>query len=266
MSEPYPLSAHLGYLFTELPLRERFRAAKAHGFSAVEHPAPYSVPAAEMAAWLDEIGLPYTQFGLFSGDAAKGEKGIAIFRERQAEFRESVARGLDYAQGIGVGMVHAMAGVLAAAERRPDHWECYIENLAFAADEAARRELHIIVEAMSPGAVPDYFVETPDRAAEAIAATGRANIRLLFDVFHTVNSGLDLGEQIARHGGLIGHVHIADHPGRHEPGTERIDYAAVCRALAAAGYRGYLGCEYTPRAGTATGLAWMRDFPRRLAA
>lgn len=266
MSDPYRLSAHLGYLFTELPLRERFHAARAHGFAAVEHPAPYSVPAQEMAAWLDEIGLPYTQFGLFSGDAARGEKGLAIFRARQAEFRESVARGLDYAQAIGVTMVHAMAGVLPAAARQADHWDCYIENLAFAADAAARREMRILVEAMSPGAVPDYFIETPDRAAEAIAATGRANISLLFDVFHTVNSGLDLGGEIARHAGLIGHVHIADHPGRHEPGTERIDYLAVCRALAGAGYRGYLGCEYTPRAGTVPGLAWMRDFPRRLAA
>lgn len=266
MSDPYRLSAHLGYLFTEMPLRDRFRAAKAHGFSAVEHPAPYSVPAREMAGWLEEIGLPYTQFGLRSGEAARGEKGLAIFRARQAEFRDSVMEGLDYAQAIGVSMVHAMAGVLPATERAQDHWDCYVENLTYAADEAARRDMRILVEAMSPGAVPNYFVETPDRAAQAIAATGRDNIRLLFDVFHTVNSGLDLGGEITRHAALIGHVHIADHPGRHEPGTERIDYDAVCRALSSAGYRGFLGCEYTPRAGTVPGLGWMRDFPRRLAA
>jgi hydroxypyruvate isomerase len=89
-STPIPYSAHIGYLFTELPFRDRVRAAKKHGFSAVEYPAPYDTPGSVMAEWLADTGLPYVQFGLRSGEAARGEKGLAIFPERQEEFRASV--------------------------------------------------------------------------------------------------------------------------------------------------------------------------------
>ncbi len=258
MSETFNYSAHLGYLFTDKPFRDRILAARTYGFSAVEHPAPYSItPAATLAGWLKECGAPYTQFGLYSGDPGRGEKGLAIFPERKDEFRRSVADGLDYAEAIGVTMVHAMAGVLPAAERTQGHWDCYIENLTFAAQEASKRGITILVEAMSAGAVPDYFVETPDRAAEAVAEAGQSNIRLLFDVFHTVNSGLDVYGQIRRHAPLIAHVHIADFPGRHEPGSGTLDFARIGQVLAETGYKGVLGCEYVPAGQTEDGLDWL---------
>ncbi|MES5100015.1 TIM barrel protein [Agrobacterium sp. BA1120] len=256
MPKSFGYSAHLGYLFTELSFADRFRAAKKHGFSAVEHPSPYHVPASEMAEWLQEMGLPYVQFGLYSGDATQGEKGLAIFSDRLSEFRDSVAVGLDYAQTIGVDKVHAMAGVLPQSMRTPDHWDCYIENLRWAADRAAEREMTILVEAMSAGAVPDYFVDVPDIGAKTIAATQRGNIKLLLDVFHCVNSGLDPLVEIRKHAALIGHVHIADHPGRHEPGSGSINFAQVRSALEAAGYHGFLGCEYAPERTTVEGLGW----------
>ncbi|MXQ13182.1 hydroxypyruvate isomerase family protein [Microvirga makkahensis] len=259
MSETFTYSAHLGYLFTDKPFRDRILAARKHGFAAVEHPAPYGIaPAATLAEWLKEGGTTYTQFGLHSGDAGRGEKGLAIFPERKDEFRRSVADGLDYAEAIGVTMVHAMAGVLPAARRSQVHWDCYIENLALAAREASKRGITILVEAMSAGAVPDYYIETPDRAAEAIAETGQSNIRLLFDVFHTVNSGLDLDGQIRRHAPLIAHVHIADFPGRHEPGSGTLDFARIGRTLAETGYKGVLGCEYVPAGQTEDGLDWLK--------
>ena len=117
MSKLRGYSADLGYLFTDLAFRDRFRAARSYGFSAVEHPSPYHVPAAEMKGWLEEIGLPYVQFGLYSGNAEKGEKGFSIFPLRRSEFRESVEAGLEYAEKIGVSKVHAMAGVLPKALR-----------------------------------------------------------------------------------------------------------------------------------------------------
>lgn len=256
MSE-FPYSAHIGYLFNDKPLRERMSAAKRHGFSAVEHPSPYAVPATEMAQWLREEGLPYAQFGLHSGDAGKGEKGIGIFPERRAEFRRSVADGLAYAETIGVTMVHAMAGVLPEADRKQEHWDCYVENLGFAAGEAGKRGITILVEAMSAGAVPDYFVETPDRAAAAIKEAGGANLGLLLDIFHTVNMDLDIAETIRSHAGLISHVHIADFPGRHEPGSGTLDFGLIGRTLADAGYSGRLGCEYVPAGRTEDGLGWL---------
>jgi hydroxypyruvate isomerase len=250
-------SAHIGYLFGDLGFKQRFHAAKQWGFSAVENPSPYATPASDVARWLTELNLSYVQFGLPAGDPAKGEKGLAALPDRVAEFRESVAVGLDYAQEINCSMVHAMAGICAPGQSRDALWPTYLENIAFAADAAARRGITILIEPMSPGAVPDYFIDRPSLAIQAIHAIGRDNVRLLFDVFHTANLGLDPISLLREYGPMIAHVHLADFPGRHEPGTGALDFAAVRRTLAEVGYQGFLGCEYVPQAGTTTGLGWL---------
>src|SRR3954447_11176624 len=254
----YAYSAHIGYLFTEKPMPERIASATRCGFQAVEHPAPYAVPAQEMAGWLNAAVARYVQLGLYSGDASKGEKGLGIFPERRAEFRESVTEALDYAEAVGASMVHAMAGILPSAQRAPQHWDCYVENLAFAATEARTRGIKVIVEAMSPAAVPDYFIATPDDAARAIAEAGSENLGLLLDVFHTATVGLNVEDEIAKHAALLAHVHIADFPGRHEPGSATLDFDKVELALQQAGYDGLLGCEYSPIGSTEAGLGWLR--------
>lgn len=261
MIEPrsFRYSAHLGYLFQELPFERRFAAARAAGFAAVEHPSPYAWAPAEIARLLADEGLPYVQFGLPSGEVSKGEKGLAMFPDRVAEFRQSVAVGLDYAQAIGVTMVHAMAGVITeASPPREALWACYIDNLAYAAREARACGLTILVEAMSPGAVPNYLVDSPAVAAQAIAAVGEGAAQLL-DVFHATNVGEDPAAIIRAEGGRIGHVHFADHPGRHEPGTGAIDFNGVRQALAEIGYAGAIGCEYVPAGSTEQGLGWLRE-------
>jgi len=253
----FTYSAHIGYLFTELSLDERIAAAMRFGFGAVEHPSPYAVPATELAGWLRSAGARYVQFGLRSGDASKGEKGLAVFPERRDEFRASVAEALDYADAIGVTMVHAMAGIVPPAQRTQDHWDCYVENLAFAAAAAEPRGITVIVEPMSGAAVPDYFIAEPDAAARAIAEAGGSGLGLLLDVFHTLSVGLDVEQVIAEHAALLSHVHIADFPGRHEPGSATVDFDALERALQAVGYDGVLGCEYTPAGSTEAGLGWL---------
>jgi hydroxypyruvate isomerase len=254
---PFAYSAHIGYLFTEEPMAERIASATRCGFQAVEHPAPYAVPAKEMAGWLNSAGARYVQLGLYSGDASNGEKGLGIFPDRRGEFRKSVAEALDYAEAVGASMVHAMAGILPSAQRAQHHWDCYVENLAFAATEARPRGIKVIVEAMSQTAVPDYFIATPDQAARAIAEAGEENIGLLLDVFHTANAGLNVEQEIAKHAALLAHVHIADHPGRHEPGSATVDFDKLELALQKANYDGFLGCEYSPMGTTEAGLGWL---------
>jgi hydroxypyruvate isomerase len=254
----FAYSAHIGYLFTDKPMAERIAAATRCGFSGVEHPAPYAVAATDMARWLRSAGAHYVQLGLYSGDASKGEKGLGIFPERRDEFRASVTEALDYAEAIGASMVHAMAGILPSARRARHHWDCYVENLACAATEARARGIKVIVEAMSPAAVPDYFIATPDQAARVIAEAGEENIGLLLDVFHTASVGLNVEQEIAKHAALLAHVHIADHPGRHEPGSATVDFDKLERALQEANYDGFLGCEYSPSGSTEAGLGWLR--------
>jgi len=156
-------------------------------------------------------------------------------------------------------MVHAMAGILPPAQRTQQHWDCYVENLAFAAAEARPRGIKVIVEAMSEGAVPDYYIATPGEAARIIAEAGEENLGLLLDVSHTVSAGLDVQQEIAKHAALLAHVHIADHPGRHEPGSATVDFDKLELALQQANYDGFLGCEYSPIRSTEAGLGWLRS-------
>jgi hydroxypyruvate isomerase len=258
-SRPRRFSAHLGYLFSERPLQERFGAAKQAGFAGVEHPNPYSVPAAEMRRWLDDLGLPFVQMGMPSGDPAKGEKGFAALPERIEPFRSDVHRALDYAEGIGCRMVHAMAGVCPARTSRDRLWPTYVENIVYAAEAAAGRSVTILLEPIGAASVADYFLNDPALGVRALEEVARSNVRLLFDVFHTVNDGADPVAFIRRHGASIAHVHIADHPGRHEPLTGTIDFAAAYAALDGQGYGGFIGCEYIPAGRTDEGLSWLRD-------
>ena len=196
------------------------------------------------------------QLGLCSGDASKGEKGLGIFPDRRDDFRKSVAEALDYAEAVGASMVHAMAGILPPAQRAQHHWDCYVENLAFAATEARPRGIKIIVEAMSQGAVPDYFIAAPDQAASAIEEAGEENLGLLLDVFHTASVGLDVQQEIAKHAALLAHVQVGEFPGRHQPGSATIDFNEMSLP-AAASYDGFLGCEYSPIGSTEAGLGWL---------
>lgn len=251
------LSAHVGFLFTERPLPERFGLAARAGFRAVEHPNPFALPAPQLRALLADAGLHLVQTAFPAGDAARGEKGFAALPSETARFRASVEPTLDYVDEVGCRLVHVMAAV-----RPPDVppdlvWATYLENLAFAADAAARRGISILVEPIGPGSIANYVVDSTALGVQALRTIGRTNAKLLLDVFHAVSLGEDPVGHVRAHAALVGHVQIADHPGRHEPGTGAIDFAPVFRALADAGYAGFVGCEYHPSAATEDGLAWM---------
>ncbi|KRE12057.1 hypothetical protein ASE63_20075 [Bosea sp. Root381] len=257
-------SAHLGYLYADKPFRERLFAARDAGFRAVEHPNPYSVPAADLAAWVGESGLSYAQLALPSGDAARGEKGMAALPGRTDEFRESVHAGIAYARRIGCLAVHAMAGIRPGDVAEAKLMATYVANMREAADAARSAGLTLLIEPIGAATIADYFMSDAQAAVEAIGLIQRDNVRLLFDVFHETNAGKDAAAFIRAHGGLIHHIHIADHPGRHEPGSGRIDFTAVYDALNVAEYRGFIGCEYIPAGSTEEGLAWLASHRQRL--
>lgn len=251
------LSAHVGFLFTEQPLAERFGLAARAGFRAVEHPNPFSLPASQLRRLLSDAGLQLVQTAFPAGDPARGEKGFAALPSEVGRFRANVEPTLDYAEEVGCRLVHVMAAV-----RPPDVppelvWTTYLENLAFAADAAARRSISILVEPIGPGSIANYVVNSTALGVQALHTIDRLNAKLLLDVFHAVSLGEDPIRHVRMHAALIGHVQIADYPGRHEPGTGTIDFAPVFAALSGAEYTGFIGCEYHPSARTEDGLTWM---------
>lgn len=230
-------SAHLGYLYTDLPLRERIAAAAADGFTAVEHPEPFEVPADEMRSRLMDLGLSFSQITTGMGDTAKGEKGLASLNGRQTEFRAGLERAIEYAQTVGCPYVHPMAGV-----PQGDGEQVYADNIALTMELAAKAGLKVLVEAIT---IPGYAMNTLTKAVDLQNRFG-SELDLLFDTYHARVLDEDPVRWIAVNGWRIGHVHVADHPGRHEPGTGGIAFEPILQALIAANYTGAIGFEYIP--------------------
>lgn len=254
------LSAHIGYLYTELGLIDRIGAAARDGFTAIEHPNPLSVDAKAMLAQLQEHGLVFSQMAAASGDAARGEKGITALPGREAEFRDALLRSLDYAETIGCPLVHPMAGAVDGAVDgdRQRAEETYRTNLAFAVEQCRDRPVRILIEAISDKVVANYFLSNLEQAIAFGDQVGSADETvLLVDTFHAAANGADLTAFIAAHVARIGHVHIADAPGRHEPGTGGLDLTSTLKTLLAHGYKHAIGFEYIPSKSTGETLSWM---------
>jgi hydroxypyruvate isomerase len=264
MPHRLPYLANCSIMFTEHPLPQRPAAARAAGFDAVEFWWPFAtaVPAdAEVDTFVravDEGGVRLVGLNFFAGDLAAGDRGV-MSRRGGSALADSVDVAVGIGQRLGVAVFNALYGnrVDDATPREQD--DLATRNLAAAADAARRIGATVLVEPVS--GVPRYPVRT---AADAVAviervekATGADNIRMLADLYHLTVNGDDLETVIARHTARIGHVQIADAPGRHEPGTGTIAIDAHLAALQAAGYAGWVGLEYVPGTTTEAGLAWL---------
>lgn len=253
-------AANLSLLFTEVPLLDRFAAARAAGFAAVEMQFPYAEPKEALAARLAETGLPLVLHNLPPGDWASGERGIAILPDLVSEFREGVARAIDYAGALGCRQMNCLAGLAPPGVERARLLATLTENLAYAADELGRAGLRLLIEPINARDMPGFFLNTLADAAAVIEAVNAENLFIQADLYHMAMMGEDLAGGLASHRARIAHVQIADAPGRHEPGTGHIDFSAAFAALDRLGYDGFIGCEYVPTAGTEAGLGWMTAY------
>ncbi len=251
------LSAHIGYLLTELPFPERVAAAAEAGFTAVEHPQPFGVEADQMFLDLKLHGMVFSQIAAGTGDPVKGEKGLAALPGREGEFRDSFHQSLEYALRVGCPLIHPMAGVpgrIDPAEAK----RTYLKNVDYAVEQTSGLPVKVLIEAISHAAVPGYYMSKLDDAVIVQDIYGPGNVSLLVDTFHAAANGVDLIPWVAANAYRIGHVHIADHPGRHEPGTGQFPFEQFLQALVTEEYEGAIGFEYIPRTDTNSGLGFLR--------
>ena len=247
-------SANLGFLWADLPLPDAIRTAKAHGFDAVECHWPYANPAKDVAAALAETGL--AMLGLNTIKGHPGENGLSALPGREAEARAAIDMALDYAQAIGAGAVHVMAGFAQG----PAAHDSFVRNLAYAAGRAARHGLTILIEPLNRYDAPGYFLTTTDQALAIVAAVGVPNLKLMFDCYHVQLMEGDLTHRLSALAPHIGHVQFASVPDRGPPGRGEIDYRHVFAHLAAMGYDRPLGAEYKPIGPTEDSLEWLKTF------
>lgn len=253
-------SANLSFLYPELGFIERFAAAAKDGFKAVEYVEPYAFPAAEIAAALKANGLTQALFNLPPGNWAAGERGIACHPDRVAEFEAGIATAIAYGQALDCGKINCLAGIAPAGTSPEERDAVLVGNLKFAAPRFADAGIKLLLEPINLRDIPGFHVSTTHHAERILDAVGSDNLLIQYDLYHTQVMQGDLVPTYARLKHRIGHVQIADNPGRNEPGTGEINYAFVLSELDRLGYDGWVGCEYKPKAGTTAGLGWMKPY------
>jgi hydroxypyruvate isomerase len=248
-------AANLGHMFAERPLMERFGAAAAAGFTAVELQFPYDTAPSAVKAELTRLGL--TQLGVNTPQSP--ESGLAALPGRERDFEAAFSRALDYVVAIGGTAIHCMAGVVPP-EQRPAAERVFIANLTRAAAAAAAANITLLIEPINPRDRPNYFLSHVEHAADLVGKVGAPNLRVQFDFYHNQITGGDLIRRFEKYLPVIGHVQIAAVPSRHEPDEGEINYPAVFEAVDRLGYTGWIGCEYKPRTRTEDGLGWAKRY------
>ncbi len=249
-------AANLTMLFGELPFLDRFAAAKAAGFGGVEYLFPYDFEKAVLREQLQQHGLTQVLHNLPAGNWAAGERGIAISPDRVDEFRDGVLRAIDYATALDCHQVNCLVGVAPAGADVSELNEVLVKNLRFAANVLARERIRLLIEPINTLDIPGFFLSGTERAVQIISDVRSDNLFVQYDIYHMQVMEGDLARTLQKHLARIAHVQLADNPGRNEPGTGEINYPFLFRYLDQIGYRGWIGCEYKPKATTAEGLGW----------
>jgi hydroxypyruvate isomerase len=250
-------AANVSMLFTEYPFLERFARAKESGFEAVEFLFPYEFDTASIARELQRHQLEQVLFNLPAGNFAAGDRGFANDPRRVDEFRAGVQQGLGIASELGAGRLNCLAGLRLTDIQEEDQRETLVENLRFAADEAAKVGVRQVMEPLNAFDAPGYFVSTPDDGFAIIELAAHPNLSLQYDLYHAQRMQGNLAATIADRISQIGHVQIADSPARNEPGTGEINFPFVLQTLDDAGYDGWVSLEYRPQENTDASLRWL---------
>jgi hydroxypyruvate isomerase len=249
-------AANLTLLFNELDFLDRFAAARAAGFDAVEFLFPYVFEPEQIIGRLRRYDLELVLHNFPAGDWNAGERGMACDPRRIGEFRESVDLALEYALDLGVRQLHCLAGKLPPNVPAERAHSTFVDNLRFAAAALAPHGITLLIEPLNDRDNPGYFLTRSSQAAAIIAECGAPNLFMQYDLYHMQRMEGDLAQTLRELLPIIRHIQVADVPGRHEPGTGEINYPFLFHLLDDLGYDGWVGCEYVPSGATIDSLAW----------
>ncbi|MFD8285665.1 2-oxo-tetronate isomerase [Streptomyces malaysiensis] len=265
-------AANLSMMYTEHDFLDRFAAASADGFEAVEYLFPYPYDATELRRRLDDHGLRQVLFNAPPGAWESGERGLAALPGREAELRSGIDRALEYAAELGCPRVHVMAGLVGPAGATPaeptepveaaEHRDTYLANLGWAAERAAAAGVDILIEPINRRDMPGYFLNLQSEAHTVVREVAAPNLKVQLDLYHCQIVEGDLTTTLRRDlpTGRVGHLQIAGVPDRHEPDRGELNIRHLFGVIDDLGFDGWIGCEYIPRAGTSEGLGWRHDY------
>jgi hydroxypyruvate isomerase len=253
-------SAHISWLFGELPYLERVGAARLAGFRWIESAWPDAPDDRErLPAAIAEHGVAVALLNCPAGEVESGERGFACDPNRREELERAFLDAVELAQQIGARKLNLLVGRALPDVRVERQRANVVAALRALAPQAAARGLQIVIEPINAIENPGYLAPTPKDAVELIEAVGSDALGVLLDVYHVARVGADPLVAVERCAGLIGHVQIADFPGRGQPGSGSLDLHSILEALDAVGYAGAVGLEYAPRGSSEASLAFLAE-------
>lgn len=254
-------SANISTLFTDRPFLDRFAAAAHAGFSHVECQFPYDASVEETGDAMRAAGVAMVLHNLPAGDWAAGQRGLACLPSSVDAFRQGVNKAIVYAHALGVHQLNCLAGIPESGVSEELSRQTLIDNLKYAASALQAHGLHLLVEPINTKDVPGFMLSTTTDALAILDAVGADNVFLQYDLYHAQRMEGDLVNTMSRLLPRIGHMQIADNPGRAEPGTGEMRFQFLFDWIEASAYAGYVGCEYFPADkgtnGTERGLGWL---------
>ncbi|MGR9086440.1 MAG: hydroxypyruvate isomerase family protein [Gammaproteobacteria bacterium] len=249
-------SANLSLLFNEVGLIDRFRAARQHGFKAVEIQFPYELGARDIRSQLAEQQLKLVLFNVSADDLLQGGEGLACVPEKQGRFRQAVEEALAYAEQLKPNLINVLPGCCFDARRREEYLETFKQNLQFVADAFSPLGIKTVFEAINTVDMPGFIINTGEQMLQVWYELNHPWIFLQYDIYHMQMMGENFIEFIGRHADIIAHLQFADCPGRGQPGTGRIDFDRLFSAVDQSAYSGWIGAEYKPIGTTLESLSW----------
>lgn len=251
-------AVNLSMLFTELPLIERFDAAAQAGFKQVEIQFPYEMTPVEIQAALQLNQQTLVLINLPAGDWADGERGIACHPDRVDEFKQGVSLALEYASSLGVKKINCLSGIKPDGVSSQSAEDTFARNLEYAARILGTHDIQLMAEAINTQDLPGFFLNTSKQLIDLKETLNIENLYLQYDVYHMQIMEGNLITTLQNNLHNIGHIQVADVPGRHEPGTGEINFPNLFKAIDAMGYSEPISLEYVPAADTLSGLAQVK--------
>ncbi len=273
-------AANLSMLYPEIAFLDRFEAAANDGFKAVEFLFPYAWEKAEIAARLKGNGLQQVLFNVPPGGLDRdgiaravlgSSRGTACIPGRENEFQAGVQLALDYAQALGCPRIHLMAGLVPEGMERADLQATYVSNLRWAAAEAAKAGVDVLIEPINTRDQPRFFLNRQDHAHDIVKEVGATHLKVQMDLYHCQIVEGDVASKIRLYlpTGRVGHFQLAGVPERFEPDVGEVNYpylfGVIDEVSKSCGWQGWIGCEYRPRrgerpGGTSAGLGWLKPW------
>jgi hydroxypyruvate isomerase len=253
-------SANLTMMFNEVEFLDRFERAAKTGFKGVEYLFPYAWKKEQLFDQLNKYGLVQVLHNLPAGNWQAGERGIACLPGREEEFRDGVGTAIEYAKALKCSLLNCLSGIRPQGVSSEKIHQTLVENLRFAAKALDKEGIRLLVEPLNQQDIPGFSLVHIQDALQLFEEVGHPNLGIQYDIYHMQVMEGNLTKTILSNLARIGHIQLADNPGRHEPGTGEINFSNLFRFIDEGGYNGWLGCEYIPAGKTEDGLQWIKPY------